>query len=241
MKITEDSIIGELVALDYRTASVFKKEGIDFCCNGNRSIATACEKKEIDAASLVRTLEEVVNHTGGTTADFNTWPLDLLADYVEKRHHRYVQTKIVEIIPYLTKVASVHGQRHPELEEVLELFRGCAEDLTHHMEKEEQILFPYIRTMVTGDSTPANFGTVQNPISMMMDEHTAEGERFRKIAALTNDYTPPADGCSTYRVTYALLKEFEDDLQLHIHVENNILFPKAVMLENKNNAKTAIA
>ncbi len=241
MKITEESIIGELVALDYRTASVFKKQGIDFCCAGNRSIAAACEKKQIDPAFIVKTLEDVVNQNATATTDYNTWPLDLLADYVEKKHHRYVKDKIVEIIPYLTKVTRVHGERHPELEEVLNLFRGCAEELTEHMEKEEQILFPFVRQMATGDFKPAPFGSVQNPIGVMMDEHTNEGERFRRIAELTNDYTPPADGCSTYRVTYALLKEFEDDLQLHIHLENNILFPKAVQMEDKNNKKTAIA
>ena len=242
MKITEQTIIGELVARDYRTASVFKKQGIDFCCSGNRTIADACNKAQLDPAAMVKTLEEVVTHPGNNpNTDYKTWPLDLLADYIEKKHHRYVQEKIVEITPFLTKVARVHGERHPELEEVLSLFNGCAEELTQHMEKEEQILFPFVRRMVTGNLEPATFGTVQNPISVMMDEHTAEGERFRRIAELTDDYTPPADACNTYRVTYALLKEFEEDLQLHIHLENNILFPKAIMLEKKYNSNPAIA
>lgn len=241
MKITEQTIIGDLVASDYRTASVFKKHGIDFCCSGNRTIAEACDKKELEASFLVQTLAAVATQNEVSTTDYNTWPLDLLADYVEKKHHRYVKEKIVEIIPYLTKVARVHGERHPELAEVLDLFRGCAEEMTSHMEKEEQILFPFVRNMIMGNFDQQSFGTVQNPISVMMNEHTAEGERFRRISALTNEYTAPDDACNTYRVTYALLKEFEDDLQLHIHLENNILFPKAVKMEQKNNAKTAIA
>ena len=241
MKITEQTIIGDLVASDYRTASVFKKQGIDFCCSGNRTIAEACDKKEVEAAALVQTLEEVTKQNAASTADYNTWPLDLLADYVEKKHHRYVKEKIVEIMPYLTKVARGHGERHPELAEVLDLFRGCAEEMTSHMEKEEQIVFPFVRSMIMGNFAQQSFGTVQNPISVMMNEHTAEGERFRRISTLTNEYTAPDDACNTYRVTYALLKEFEDDLQLHIHLENNILFPKSVMMEQKNNAKTAIA
>lgn len=144
-------------------------------------------------------------------------------------------------MPYLNKVAAVHGDRHPELREVQDLFIGCAEDLTSHMQKEEQVLFPFIRKMAVGDDIHAPFGTVQNPINMMMHEHTNEGERFRKIAALTNDYTAPEDACNTYRVTYALLNEFEEDLHLHIHLENNILFPKAIATEAKINGKTHIA
>ncbi len=241
MKITEQTIIGDLVASDYRTASVFKKQGIDFCCSGNRTIAEACDKKHVEAAALVQTLEAVTTQNEVSTTDYNAWPLDLLADYVEKKHHRYVKEKIVEIIPYLIKVARVHGERHPELAEVLDLFRGCAEEMTSHMEKEEQILFPFVRNMTEGNFKLASFGTVQNPISMMMNEHTAEGERFRRIATLTNDYTAPEDACNTYRVTYALLKEFEDDLQLHIHLENNILFPKAILMEQNNNTKTTMA
>lgn len=241
MKITAQTIIGDLVAQDYRTASVFKKEGIDFCCSGNRSIEEACSKKGIDSSSVLKTLEAVMTESSHQNTDYKSWPLDLLADYVEKKHHRYVKDKIVEIVPYLTKVASVHGSNHPELLEVLELFTGCAAELTAHMQKEEQILFPFVSAMVAGTGAKPAFGSVQNPIRVMMDEHTAEGERFRKIAALTNNYQAPSDACNTYRVTYALLKEFEDDLQLHIHLENNILFPQAVLLEEKLNAETAIA
>lgn len=236
MTITEKSIVGELVAQDYRTASVFKNHGIDFCCNGNRNIADACEKKNIESNALIEKLEQVVQQNNNQSTDFNTWELDLLADYIEKKHHRYVEQKIQEIKPFLNKVVKVHGSQHPELPEVEQLFNGSAGELTAHMKKEELILFPFIRNMVKAKNAneafnPPPFGTVQNPVAMMQHEHDVEGERFRKISALTQNYTPPADACNTYRVTFALLKEFEDDLHLHIHLENNILFPKAVEME----------
>lgn len=235
MNITKDTIIGALVAQDYRTASVFKNSKIDFCCNGNRTIEDACIQNDLDSETLITQLKAVANQTQDSGIDYNAWPLDLLVDYVEKKHHRYVETKIQEITPFLEKVVRVHGDRHPELAEVEQLFKASAGELTQHMKKEEMILFPFIRKMVeaknTGTAVQASFGTVQNPIRMMMHEHDGEGERFRKIAALTDNYTPPADACNTYKVTFALIKEFEEDLHLHIHLENNILFPKSIEME----------
>lgn len=237
MNITEKNIVGELVAQDYRTASIFKNHGIDFCCNGNRTIAEACEKKKIDSSPLINLLKQAVQQSNQQSIDFNSWSPDLLADYIEKKHHRYVEQKTKEIIPFLYKVARVHGERHPELLEIEELFKHSAGELAAHMKKEELVLFPFIRKMVKMQNqqeafTPALFGTVQNPITMMHHEHDTEGERFRKIAELTQNYTPPADACNTYKVTFSLLKEFEEDLHLHIHLENNILFPKAIEMEN---------
>lgn len=237
MEITKNTIIGELVAQNYRTASIFKQNKIDFCCNGNRTIADAAEQKKLDISSLLKDLELASSSQSDGNIDFNSWPLDLLADYIEKTHHRYVEAKIPEIMPYLEKVVRVHGDRHPELFEVFELFNESAGELTTHMKKEELILFPFVRKMIQakakGEKVQAPFGTVKNPIKAMMAEHENEGERFRTIAALTEDYTPPVDACNTYRVTYALLKEFENDLHKHIHLENNILFPKAIALEEE--------
>lgn len=161
-----------------------------------------------------------------------------MADYIEKKHHRYVEEKTREITPYLDKICRVHGDRHPELFEINEHFNATAGELAAHMKKEELILFPFVRKMAKAKQENTkleapHFGTVENPIQMMMHEHTAEGERFRKIETLSNNYTPPEDACNTYRVTFALLKEFEADLHLHIHLENNILFPKAIELEKQ--------
>jgi regulator of cell morphogenesis and NO signaling len=234
----ENQIIGELVAKDYRTASVFKKYSIDFCCQGNRTIQEACVKKNIDSKKVLEDLDSMMQAKSESTTDYQSWPLDLLADYIEKKHHRYVQEKTLEIQPYLDKICNVHGERHPELFEIKEEFNASAVELAAHMKKEELILFPFIRKMTKAklENTKvdaSHFGTVKNPIQMMMDEHTVEGNRFRKIEELGNNYTPPQDACNTYRVSFALLKEFEQDLHLHIHLENNILFPKAIELEKE--------
>lgn len=240
MTIQEDQIIGELVANDYRTASIFKKYGIDFCCQGNRTINDACDAKKIDEKLVVSDLNELIQSKSAGAIDFQSWPLDLLVDYIEKKHHRYVEEKSLEIKPYLDKICRVHGARHPELFEIKENFNATAGELAMHMKKEELILFPFIKKMVKAEQAHTkldqpNFGTVQNPIEMMMEEHTTEGDRFRKIEALSNNYTAPEDACNTYRVTFALLNEFEQDLHMHIHLENNILFPRAIALEKQLN------
>jgi len=237
MEINQDQIIGELVANDYRTASVFKKYGIDFCCQGNRTIADAVEKKKLDIQNVLRDLQ-LVAESKDVTTNFNSWPLDLLTDYIEKKHHRYVEARSLEIKPYLNKICSVHGDRHPELLEIQQQFNASVGELAAHMKKEEFILFPFIRKLskVSQENVlldPPPFGTIQNPIAMMHQEHETEGDRFRKIEELSNNYTPPDDACNTYRVTLALLHEFEQDLHQHIHLENNILFPKAIELEKE--------
>jgi regulator of cell morphogenesis and NO signaling len=242
MKIQEDQIIGELVAQDYRTASVFKKYDIDFCCQGNRTIGEACDADQIEEFLVLSNLNALLEAPSDNTTDYKSWPLDLLSDYIEKKHHRYVVEKTLEIQPYLTKICSVHGERHPELFEIKDHFNATAEALAQHMKKEELILFPYVRQMVQAQQDhsiweSAPFGSVQNPIEMMMEEHTTEGDRLRQIESLSNNYTPPVDACNTYMVAIALLKEFEQDLHLHIHLENNILFPKAIALEKELSQK----
>lgn len=234
---TELKNIGEIVAENFHTAAVFKKYNIDFCCNGNRSLQEACNTKRIDVRKLVEELEEIRSNKEDATLNFNNWDLDLLIDYIEKRHHRYVQRTIPTLLQYLDKLQRVHGALHPELLKILSEFNECAGALTAHMKKEELILFPYIRNMVKASllqQTPdtPSFHKIENPIHMMLHEHDVEGTRFRKIAELSNDYTPPHDACGTYKVTYSMLKEFETDLHTHIHLENNILFPKALKLES---------
>lgn len=240
MENLKNKNIGEFVAEDYRTASVFKKYGIDFCCQGNRTISDACKNTTIDAHLVMKDLAEMAQANKGSDIDFQSWPLDLLCDYIVKKHHRYVEEKAKEIKPYLNKICEVHGERHPELFEVKDLFNTSVDVLAQHMNKEESMLFPYITKMVKAKQegikidTPS-FGTIENPIKMMEKEHTIEGDRFRKIEELTNHFTTPEDGCNTYRVTIEMLKEFEEDLHLHIQLENNILFPKSIELEKEFN------
>ncbi|WP_458627906.1 iron-sulfur cluster repair di-iron protein [Winogradskyella sp. PC D3.3] len=230
--------IGQYVADDFRTAAVFSKYKIDFCCNGNRTVEEACEKKGIDSDKLMEEIDFVLNSRFGETIDYKSWPLDLLAEYIEKKHHRYVEEKIPVLRQFLDKLCRVHGERHPELFKINELFTASAGELSAHLKKEELILFPFIKKMVAaklkGGAVPSpQFGTVENPITMMMEEHDTEGERFREIDKLSNNYTPPEDACNTYKVTFAMLDEFEKDLHLHIHLENNILFPEAIKLEQQ--------
>lgn len=238
MEKTINKNIGEIVAEDYRTAQVFKNHKIDFCCRGNRSIQEVADKNKLDANLLLKEIEDVQNQSNSDNIDFKSWPLDLLADYIEKKHHRYVEERIPVLKQYLNKLCQVHGERHPELFEITEHFIASASELAMHMKKEELVVFPAVRKMVQvkqtgGQMDPLHFGTIQNPILVMMQEHDNEGERFRKIEALSDGYTPPADACTTYNVAFSLLKEFEDDLHNHIHLENNILFPKAEELEKQ--------
>ena len=229
--------IGEIVAEDFRTAAIFKKHGIDFCCKGGRTVEEACETKNLNPDEIFREINNLPGDNNGSI-DFKSWALDLLADYVEKTHHRYVEEKTPIIQAFLEKLCKVHGDRHPELFEIRELFDESAKDLAAHMKKEELILFPFIRNLVKmklrgSDFEFPPFGTVENPVNMMKHEHTIEGERFRKIGEKSDEFTPPADACNTYRVTFAMLQDFENDLHKHIHLENNILFPNSISLENE--------
>lgn len=230
--------IGQFVADDFRTAAVFSNYGIDFCCKGDRTVEEVCNKKGIEVNTLLDELHAVLNSKTNQSIDYKSWPLDLLADYIEKKHHRYVAEKIPVLLQFLNKLCSVHGERHPELFKINKEFTACANALTSHMKDEETLVFPFVKKLMNaklenGAIQSPEFGTLESPIATMMQEHDNEGERFRQISALTNNYNPPADGCNTYQVTFAMLKEFEQDLHLHIHLENNILFPGAVKLEQQ--------
>ncbi|MBK8699438.1 MAG: iron-sulfur cluster repair di-iron protein [Saprospiraceae bacterium] len=235
MSIAQENIIGEVVAKDYRTASIFNKYKIDFCCNGKRTIEQACKEDSQISSRLLEELNTLSEQKSDANIDFSSWPADLLIDYILKIHHRYVVDKSNEIKPFLDKVCRVHGQNHPELFKIREMFLDSLDALTLHMHKEEVILFPYIQAQVkatqNGEHITAPFGTVENPIAMMHHEHDIEGNRFRAIRQLTNEYVAPSDGCTTYKVLFAMLEEFEQDLHRHIHLENNILFPMAIKME----------
>ncbi|GAB4378647.1 MAG: iron-sulfur cluster repair di-iron protein [Salibacteraceae bacterium] len=228
--------IGEMVAENYRTAPVFKKYGIDFCCKGGRTIEEACAAKGIDPQPLLADLEKAVQEKDADEVGFSTWKLDRLTNYIEDTHHRFVEQATEQLKPFLDKVAKVHGPSHPYLIDLRDMFYETAGNLAQHMKKEELILFPFIKRMQlakdTGEPMPQPpFGTVNNPISMMKAEHEEEGERFEAMSELTNGFNPPEHACNTWRVSYSLLKEFQDDLHRHIHLENNILFPKALETE----------
>ena len=235
MVITRDETVAQCVASNYQTATVFKEYKIDFCCGGKISIAEACKKANVDEEGILQRLNEVMQQKPSEEA-VETYELDDLVDYIIETHHTYVRKRIPEIEPFLEKVVRVHGESHPELTKVLEGFYEVREELLTHMQKEENVLFPYIKEMVKAkknntSSEPSCFGTIKNPIHMMEMEHESAGSTFKNIRKITNDFTPPEGACNTYRVTFSLLDEFENDLHRHIHLENNVLFPKAILLE----------
>lgn len=228
--------IGELVAQDFRKAQVFKKHGIDFCCRGNVTIDEVCEKKNIDSAQLKEELIAIDNLVTDTTEDYNNWDLSELADYIVNKHHRYVEDSLPLLHEFGIKVCRVHGDRHPELQEIYRNFCDVAEELTAHMPKEEHVLFPYIKQLNEAKKLGISidrpgFGTIQNPIKMMEMEHISAGTSMDKAKELSNNFTPPEGACATYTVLFLKLSEFETDLHHHIHLENNILFKKAIELE----------
>jgi regulator of cell morphogenesis and NO signaling len=229
--------LGEIVANNYKAASVFEKFGLDFCCMGNQSLEDACNAGNVNLAEVNAALRNLAQESSDQT-NFNQWPLDLLADYIYNRHHKYIEEKTPVIKGYLDKICTVHGQRHPELFEIRKIFDETSGELAVHLKKEELTLFPYIKRMVKAKEEGTRvksplFDTVLSPIQVMKTDHLDEGEQLRKMSALSNNYTPPADACSTYTVAYRLLDEYEKDIHVHIHLENNILFAKSLLLEEE--------
>lgn len=237
-KTTIDTLtVAEIVTQNIRTADIFKKNGIDFCCGGNVLTQDICKKKNIDYSQLKSDILDL-NKNKDTSHDFNNWELDFLADYIMNTHHKYVISANELIIQYSDKVASVHGGGNPQVIKINQLFHTLMEELKMHMHKEEVILFPFIKQIAAAKKngtqlTPGHFGSIQNPINMMEAEHDGAGNIIKEIKELTNDFIPPKDACNTFKALYSKLEEYQNDLFQHIHLENNILFPKAIQLENK--------
>lgn len=237
METLKDKTVADLVTEHLNTAHVFKKYGIDFCCGGRKSIASVCEKNGINFSELSRDLMDALN-TKERSFDYNKWELDFLSDHIVNVHHRYIEESIPLLLSYGDKVAKVHGHHNTELPEIYNLVKQVCGELAAHMKKEELILFPYIKKIAQAKRENStlprpHFGTVDNPVAMMEDEHEAAGEILQEIAELSSQYTPPDYACNTYKAYYSLLDEFEQDLHLHVHLENNILFLKAKKMEKE--------
>lgn len=238
-----EETLGEIAAKDLRKVEVFKKYGIDFCCGGKKTVREACLEKGLDITQIEKELLNTNNSVVSTRQPaYAEWNLDFLADYIVNSHHSYIRKTVPELYTYSNKVAAVHGKAHPELIQIRGLVHEVGSELMNHMVKEEKVLFPFIKNLVTqgiNHSGAAYFGTVQSPIALMEEEHEFVGGRMDMIRSLSNDYALPSDACASYTLLFSMLKEFEEDLHLHIHLENNILFPKALSLEknleNRNN------
>lgn len=229
----ETVTVGEVVVSDFRTAAVFQRFGIDFCCGGKRSVAVACKTAAADPALVLGALNDLTP-IGASVDDVTDWSFDRLTSHIVATHHSYIRSSGPTISGYLEKLVKVHGERHPELARVQRIFNLMVGELEPHMLKEEHVLFPYLSELSRAPKAgtfSSPFGTVENPIRMLEREHEEVGDQMRIIRELTNDFTPPADGCTTYRVGLSELARFEEDLHRHVHLENNVLFPKAVRTE----------
>ena len=231
MHFTEETTVGEIVAGDFRTAAVFEEFGIDFCCGGRRTLAQACRARDTDPEAVIAALERSCS-IADSAARFDEWSLETLIGYIVGNHHAFVRRALPSLIAHTRKLARVHGDRHPELHEVAHLTQQIADDMLSHMAREEHVLFPYITAAAEAVERgapipPAPFGSIENPLRIMEDEHETAGAATAAIRALTGNYVPPEDGCTTYRVGLQELEAFERDLHAHVHLENNILFPKA--------------
>jgi regulator of cell morphogenesis and NO signaling len=218
---------------------IFEKLGIDYCCGGNRPLADACVQAKVPVEKVLRSLEDATDLSAKTTSevpDFQTTSLADLISHIVTTHHVYVKQEIPRLQQLLAKVVAVHCASHPELAAVQRTFAGLSAELLSHMMKEEVVLFPYVEKLEEaapqGRRAPEPpFGSVSNPVRMMEHEHESAGKALAEIRMLTAAYTPPEAACFSYRTLYSSLQEFEADLHQHIHLENNILFPRAIELE----------
>ncbi len=237
MNITKDRTVAEIVTENIKASHIFKKYNIDFCCGGGVTIEKVCSKKGIDYELLEKEILEI-DAKAEDSNDYNKWELPFLIDYIVNVHHKYVAENIPLLSMYATKVAKVHGHHYKEVVTINNLFQEVAKELSAHMMKEELVLFPFIKQLARAKKegivpSRPHFSSVTNPISMMESEHENAGDIFKEISKLTHKYTPPEGACNTFRALYDKLEEFEEDLHKHIHLENNILHPKAIKLEEE--------
>lgn len=240
MTITLDKTVREIAAEMPSSIRVFEALGIDYCCGGRNSLEQACAVLHLDVGQVTEKLERAAAETNDPDAiDWQANSLKELAQYIVRKHHKYVRQELVRLEPLGNKVRDKHAHAHPELKKIIELLLALRDELSMHMTKEEQVLFPYIirleQTAPSGQpAAKPPFGSVANPIRVMTDEHDNAASLLTLVRKLSNEYKPPADACASYQAFYDGLREFERDLHQHIHLENNILFPRALLLEQES-------
>ncbi|HEY6466666.1 MAG TPA: iron-sulfur cluster repair di-iron protein [Candidatus Acidoferrales bacterium] len=210
--------------------------GLDYCCSGTKSLYEACLQGAVSAEEILKRLGETSKNVGPDNVDWMTTPLSELTRHIREKHHHYVRESLPQVQAMLEKVVARHGQNHPEIAHIRGIFVEVGNEMLTHMRKEEQVLFPYIDAVDAAANAhaavePPFFRTVKNPIHTMMKEHDAAGELVKQIRSLSGSYTPPMGACTTFRALYQSLKEFDADLHQHVHLENNVLFPRAVEAE----------
>lgn len=237
MSLNATMTVREL-ALEIPSATrAFEKLGIDYCCGGGKTLEEACASANLSAEEVLKSLASVEAEAAtGEDRDWKAQPLADLTAHIIAKHHKYVREEITRLGPLFDKVCSAHGKNHSELLQMRDTFRELSQELSSHMMKEEMILFPYIARMEAARAgkepvAPPPFGTVQNPVAMMLHEHDSAGQALKSMRKASAGYAAPEDACASYRTLYAALGEFETDLHQHIHLENNILFPRAIEME----------
>jgi regulator of cell morphogenesis and NO signaling len=241
MSVSTARTVRELVLENPEATRVLEKVGIDYCCGGGKSLEEACAAANLSVDEVIDSLELAEEQARAQQKDRN-WQREPLADlvaHINSTHHKYTRDEIARLGPLFDKVVSVHGKNHSELQHVRAAFRGLAQELTMHMMKEEAVLFPYIIRMEEAviqkePVLPPPFGSVQNPVAMMMQEHDSAGDALKAMRQASAGYTPPGDACISYQALYRALADFEKDLHQHIHLENNILFPRAIAMEGSH-------
>lgn len=239
MSIDTQRTVAEIALERPQAAATFEKLGIDYCCGGQKPLEAACEAAGIDV-SLVAEMLEKSSGAGEASSGHENWnnePLACLVNHIVQKHHAYCRQECLRLEPLLSKVVSKHGERHPELGSIQKLFAKLRDELSMHMMKEERMLFPYIiglEEAAARKTVPprAPFGTVQKPVHMMVQEHDDAGHLTKEIRDLSRNFAAPEDGCNSFRTLYQGLEAFEADLHQHIHLENNLLFPRAITLED---------
>jgi regulator of cell morphogenesis and NO signaling len=227
--LLKDKFLGDIVAEDIRTAGLFKDLGIDFCCGGKKTLDQACKEKNIDSSQLLQKIVELEPEPKNPQQNFKDWDISFLIDYIVNVHHNFVKKSLPDLILYTRKIAAVHGSHHPELIEVANQFEGINNAILPHLKKEEEIFFPAIKAALL-KADQATAGTIKSGMVLMDQEHEFVGQTMDSINQLTSGYKLPEDACNTYRLAFSMLSQFEDDLHIHVHLENNILFPKALKL-----------
>lgn len=225
--------VGEVVARRPSLARLFEMARIDYCCGGKKTLAEVCQEKGLDTQAFLATLDEAASAGGGdSTVDATAMSLTELADHITQTHHAYLRDELPRLAMLTERVASVHGGDDPRLREVRDALLGLSAELTSHMMKEEQVLFPMIRQLEASDVLPSfHCGSLANPIRQMELEHHDAGSALERMRTLTDEYSPPTWACTTYRAMLDALSHLELDMHQHVHKEDSVLYPRAIKLE----------
>lgn len=238
--IESSSFVTDIVTHDFRTADVFRKYDIDFCCGGKWSLDIVCQNKNLKTDDIIEELRKIVRQTASNAAlDFDNWDIDFLTDYIFNVHHRYLQRALPEIKEQVAKFLDGHRKKFPQFEELETIIDRFMKEIPPHMKREEEIFFPYIKQIHHAHKHRESYAkllirTLRKPIEeVMLKEHETTGSNLHRLRTITNNYTPPDKACIAHKVTFAKLKELDNDLVQHIHLESNILFPKAIQMEKE--------